>query len=379
MKRARVVIVQEAVLQYREQFYGLLREKLAEQGVELVVIHSNPLPEENVSKDAIDLPRAIRVRKLGLRVGSRRLVWQRAHAHLRGSDLVIVEQANKHLLNYLLAAEQLVGCRRFALWGHGRNFQAGDLDRPAAWLKARLSRRPDWWFAYTTQSADVVAKTGFPRERITVVQNAFDTRELAKQIAELDAESAHRLWQEWDLGEAQIGLYIGGLFPEKRLDFVFAAADSIRATNENFVFVIAGGGTERPYVEHFARSRSWVRYVGPRFGEEKAALLSRADVLLMPARAGLVVLDAFTAEVPIAISASQPHPPEASYIRHEGNGLVVQDGGSARRYGEAVAELLRDESRRRVIAEGCRVARERYTVEEMADRFAAGVLSALAR
>lgn len=377
MSRARVVIVQERLLQYRQRFFELLRDHLADRGVELVLIHSNPASGQDVAGDAVHLPWATRVPKATLQLGRRQLVWQRCYGLLQDSDLVIVEQATRHLLNYLLVAEQRLGRRPVALWGHGRNFRVTDASRSAEWVKRRLFRRVHWWFAYTPLSADVVAATGFPRERVTVVQNAFDTRELAEAIAAVDPTTIQGLREKRCLDGAQVGLYIGGLFAEKRLDYLFAAADEIRAENERFALMIVGGGTERPSVEAFARTRPWVHDVGPCFRTEKAALLRLADVLLVPAAAGLVILDAFTAEVPLVISAHLPHGPEVAYLRDGVNALVVDDGGSAVRYGRAVAALLRDEGLRQRLAAGCRAEQGRYTVEHMVERFGDGVLAAL--
>jgi L-malate glycosyltransferase len=375
--RPRVVIVQEAVLQYRARFFELLRDRLDREGVDLDLVHSNVPASADVAGDAVDLPWATRVDKRDVWLGGRRLVWQRAHHVARAGDLVIVEQASRHLLNYLLAGERALGRRRLALWGHGRNLRVTQASRSAEWVKRRLSRHVDWWFAYTELSADIVAALGFPRDRITVVQNAFDTRALAAAVDALDAAAVERLRAEWGIGDAPVGLYLGGLFVEKRLDLVRAAADEVRRRDGRFVLLVAGGGTERAAMDEFARTRPWVRCVGPRFGADKAALLALADVLVVPAEAGLVVLDALAGGVPIAISAHEVHNPEVAYLRDGVNSLIVDDGGDPRRYAAAVADLLADAPRRQALAAGCREERTRYTVEEMATRFADGILAAL--
>jgi glycosyltransferase involved in cell wall biosynthesis len=373
----RVTVVQEAVLQYRVRFYELLRGQLASDGVELTLIHSNPV-NDTIWRDAVDLPWATRVPPRRWRISRSELLWQPCRKLLAGSDLVIVEQASRHLLNYLLAVEQRLGRRRPALWGHGRNFRAISQNRAAERAKASLSRTAHWWFAYTALSAEVVEATGFPRERITVVNNAVDSRGLARAVAALDDTAAARIREELGLDAPYIGLFMGGLSSDKRLDYLCEAADAVRATVGEFALLVAGAGPEEARIREFARSRPWVRYVGPRFGEDKAALLRVADVLLMPAWAGLVVVDAFAAEVPIVVSASHAHPPEIAYVRDGDNGLVVHDGGSAQQFGRSAAALLCDPKRRRALAEGCRDARDRYTVEEMASRFASGIRNALA-
>lgn len=372
-----VVIVQQAVLQYRRGFYERLRTQLADVGVELTLVHSNPI--ETTYRDAIDFPWAHRVPPRWFQVGGGRLLWQPAYPFLRDADLVIVEQATKHLLNLVLAAEQKLGRRRFALWGHGRDFHARGDGGAAERVKRVLTRMPHWWFAYTELSAEIVAAEGFPRERITVVQNAVDSRAIARDVERLDADAADRIRADLALAEGRVGLFIGGLVASKRLEFLCEAADVVRAMTGDFTLLVAGAGEgeHAARMRAYAAERAWVHLLGPRFEADKAALLRIADVVVVPAWAGLVVVDAFAAGVPIVVSASQAHPPEISYLRDGVNGLVVDDAGSPQRYGEAVAALLQDRARLAALAEGGRQARERYTVEAMVDRFVGGICSAL--
>jgi glycosyltransferase involved in cell wall biosynthesis len=374
----RVVIVQEVVLQYRRNFYELLRDRLARAGIELTLVHSNPRPDDDVWGDAIDLPWATRVEVRRFPIGDKHLVWQRCGALLRDSDLIIVEQGSRHLINYLLAVQQLAGRRHLAYWGHGRNLQNARVSHLGEWAKAHLTRVAHWWFAYTESSAEVVAAEGFPRDRITVVQNAVDTRELAAAVAGIDPGASQQHREELGLTGRHVGVFVGGLASGTKLPYLFAAADTARARVDDFELVVAGAGPQQPWVREAVRERPWARYVGPRFGAEKAGLLRLADVLLAPAAAGLVLLDAFAAGVPPVVSASQAHGPELSYVEDGVNGLIVDDDGDPRRFGEAVAALLGDDQRRADLGSGCRRSRERYTVEEMVSRFASGVEQALA-
>lgn len=375
---ARVSIVQQAVLQYRTTFYERLREDLHTDGIHLDLLHSNP--RETVYRDAIDLDWAQRVPPRWFKVAGRRLLWQPARAALRGTDLVIVEQASKHLLNYVLAAEQLVDDRRLAFWGHGRDFSSAGRGAAEA-VKRAMTRRAHWWFAYTQLSADVVAGTGFPRDRITVVQNALDTRSTVRVIDGLTREDVAQVRAEYGVGRGPVGVYLGGLVASKRLAFLREAADAIRRRRGDFQLLVigAGDGADAVAMEAFAAERDWVHLAGPRFGMEKARALALADVLLVPVWAGLVVVDSFAAGVPLVASGSQPHPPEISYLRNGVNGMIVEDHGDPSRYADAVVDLLEDPGRRSRLAEGARRDRDRYTVETMVERFAAGVRAALAR
>jgi L-malate glycosyltransferase len=375
-KVVRVAIVQQAVFHYRQRFFELLRERLQAAGVELILIHSNEPAADDVWESVIELPWSYRVPSRRFRIGRRELVWQQCLKLLRGCDIVIVEQGSRHLLNYVLLADQLLGRRKVALWGHGRNFKLDEASRLGEALKARWSRSVHWWFAYNETAALIVAGLGFPEDRITVVNNAIDTRGLKDAVAAVSSDDVARVRRELGLSGAHVGLYLGGLAPAKGLDDLFAAAELVRAEVPDFELAVAGAGPEEPMVRAFAATRPWVHAVGTRRGQEKARLLAAAQLLLIPAAAGLVVLDSFAAGVPIVVGAARNHGPEVAYVEHGTNGWIVEDGDDPRRYGLAVAMLLRDEARRAELRAGCLRAAEHYTVEEMVDRFVAGIASA---
>jgi L-malate glycosyltransferase len=374
--RRRVAIVQEAVLHYRERFYELLRERLAAVGIDLVLVHSND--EDDVFESAIDLPWAHHVPARRLRLGGRDVVYQPCRHALRGCELVIVEQGSRHLINYLLFAEQALGRRRVALWGHGRNFNTIDASPVGEVLKALGTRHAHWWFAYTDQSARIAEELGVSPDHITVVRNASDTTALRELVDGIGSGEQRRTREELGVTGEHVGLYLGSLTPAKRLDYLLDASDEVRATVPDFELLVAGAGPEEPLVRRFAEARPWVHLLGATHDERKAQALAVADLVLMPASAGLVVLDSFAAGVPMAISSAWPHGPEADYLEHNVNGLVVEDAGDARRYGAVVAELLRSPDVREKLVAGCRRAAGEYTVEGMVTRFVAGIEQALA-
>ena len=88
-------------------------------------------------------------------------------------------------MNYLLIAGQLLGLRRFAFWGHGRNFQAANPDSLSEKIKRWVVRIPHWWFVYTEGAAKYVQALGYPRDRVTVVYNAIDTKGLIEHRREM--------------------------------------------------------------------------------------------------------------------------------------------------------------------------------------------------
>ena len=154
----RVVIVNRFVPHYRGPFYELLREMLAARGVELDFVYGDLDEGESTRQGAIDVEWGLKRHTKALQLGDRYIYWQPCLDVARGADLVIVEQASKLLVNYVLLAMSGLGMTRLAFWGHGRNFQVNEASPVGEAIKRAMSRRVDWLFAYNDTSArEVVA------------------------------------------------------------------------------------------------------------------------------------------------------------------------------------------------------------------------------
>jgi L-malate glycosyltransferase len=377
--RPRVVVVQEVLRRYRAPFYDILRTRLDEKGITLTLLVGTPRPDDPIVDHAsLDWAHTTPVHRRWVRRIRREVVWQPCFRHGRGAQLVVVEQKAGQLVNYPLLLWQHVGGPRVGLWGHGGSYAGRRRSRLEVWLKAWMSRRPRWWFTYTDQGAEDVAALGFPADRITVVQNSMDTRALAASVESVDESHLRALRARLGLVGNHTALFLGSLRPDRRIGFLIAAADAIRAEVPDFELVVAGTGPRTAQVESACATRQWMHYVGPAFDLDAAALLRLSRLLLIPGWVGLVAVDSFAAGVPLVTSASAAHPPEFSYIRDGENGMVVDDGGDPLAYAVAVTGLLRDEPRRRRLVEGCLADREGFSLEMMAARFADGIARALA-
>jgi len=77
------------------------------------------------------------------------------------------------------------------------------------------------------------------------------------------------------------------------------------------------------------------------------------------------------------MAACLDHGPEVEYLVNGYNGVIVSSAESVEAYTAAVLHVVRDRSKLRRLADGCRSSAQKYTVEEMVERFAPGVCSAL--
>lgn len=366
-----VCIVQRRLTHYRVPLFVAMREKLAERGIQLELLVGRGTPAEEKKHDAAELPWATSIPTHYLAGG--RLCWQPVRFHLAGADLVIVTQENKLLQNHLL----LLMPRHFklAFWGHGANLQSGNPHGFKEQYKRWTTNRVDWWFAYTQMSADLVMAAGFPGNRITVLNNAVDTSDMQRHRQSVTPEETHALRASLGFGAGPVGVFVGSLYADKRLDFLFAAAAAIRREVPDFHLLIVGEGQERDRVQAWCAAHPWARWVAARFGREKVAYLSVAQVMLNPGALGLGVMDAFVCQAPMITTDCGNHGPEIAYLENNVNGVMTKNDLNA--FVEASVRLLRDAQALGSLRSGCTLSARRYTVENMAHRFVDGICRAI--
>jgi glycosyltransferase involved in cell wall biosynthesis len=212
---------------------------------------------------------------------------------------------------------------------------------------------------------------------MTVVNNAIDARSLAAERDSVTDDDKVSIRRELELLGQNTCIYCGGMYKEKRLDFLLQAARHVRLRIPDFELILVGAGPDSRLVAQAAQTHGWIKFVPPAFGKRKAALFSIACLQLMPGAVGLGVLDSFVLRVPLVTTRVDNHGPEMDYLEDGENGVVVSDADSPESYARAVVELLEDGKRVELLREGCKAAAEQYSVEKMASLFSEGVVRAL--
>ncbi len=374
----RVAVLQRVVPDYRIPFFASLERALGERNCELEVLAGQPWPHEGLvdARDQLPFIQKTRNRRISTRAYWLRGAWSAA----RHADLVVIEQASAALYSYPLIAMRLLGIkpRKLAFWGHGAQFNREE-PQPLrdAWKKS-WTTWVDHWFAYTELSAQAVRDSGFPADKITVVQNAIDTRrlqeahrslserEIAKQFEELFGESRR--------DDHRVGVFCGRLTPLKRIPFLLKSLEIIHRRHPDFRMIIVGDGSDADRVRAFCANHSWCKWVGAVHGIERVNYLAQADVCLNPGMTGLSILDAFSVGIPFATTNCGIHSPEIAYLENGVNGIMSEATESA--FAAAVSELIQSDDlvmiKRNASHDG-----HRYTIEGMVQNFASGLMQAL--
>lgn len=145
-----------------------------------------------------------------------------------------------------------------------------------------------------------------------------------------------------------LGIYVGRLTPEKRVDALLSAFARARSAAPNFHLLLLGSGKQRERLARQARRRGIARYV--RFVPEVAPAevpdyLAAADLFVTASRSEahpLAVIEAMAAGLPVAGCRT---PGLVDLIQTERNGLLVTPDEEA--LASAMVRLSRDRELRR--------------------------------
>jgi glycosyltransferase involved in cell wall biosynthesis len=370
----RVVILQEYVPGYRVAFFEELKKLCNADGIELEVACGKPNVDQGRRGDEAKLSFARVIAQREWSILGRRLVLRRVRKVLRESDLVIMEQARRNVDVYRLLLPKRVGNHNVALWGHGKDYTrpTQGLDRV---LQRLLTARAAWFFAYTGGGLEAVAAQGYNRAKITVVQNSIDTAALRASIEDVSTAMVDAFSLDNDL-EGRSAIFVGALDNSKRLPFLIEAAMRCHEEDQSFRLLIAGDGPLRQWVEKVTEEHTWLTYLGPLSGTNKALALASAQVLAMPGRVGLVAVDSFSAGVPIVTTNWPWHAPEFEYLMDGVNAIITIDSVSS--YAQNLLQALRDEDLLSRLRTGCDQSARDITVSAMAENFLGGIHGALA-
>jgi len=374
MRKLKVCIIQPVMKQYRSPFFIQLEGILSKNNIELQVVYGTPWPEEALRGDNIDLSEPLGIKVPTYRL-FKKLFFQSSFKAWFRADLIILEPANKHLLNYLMLLLYAFKIKKIAYWGHGYDRQS-NAKTLGNRFKKKVLHWASWWFAYTQGAADYLAHQNFDAKKITVVENAVDTRMLRELIADVTVGEVDKVklsigWK----GEAKIGVFCGSLYKNKCLDLLFESADLIHKKNPDFRLLILGGGTLIGAVRDYAVTRKWVNFAGPVFGREKAIYLRMSDIWLNPGLVGLGILDGFSAGLPIITTDVPFHSPEIEYLQNGVNGLMTApDAGS---YATAIEGLLDNKKQLLSLKNGALTSSRYFSIETMVSNFSEGIIRCL--
>lgn len=364
--RRKVVVIQRRMTHYRVAFFDELRRQLLERDIELLLAYGEGTAEEQVKNDGADLPWAHRLNTRYFLGG--RICYQPLRRICAEAEMLVITLENKLVCN--LWHQFAHTPYKVALWGHGANLQ-GTADSWREKFKRRVARRADWWFGYTEHSRPLIAKSHFPIDRVTILNNTIDTAEMRSQFEASDLAEVADWRTSRGIGVGPVGIFLGSFYEDKRIIFLLEASKAIRNEVPGFELLLVGAGPQATIVKEFCKNHAWAHFVGMLKGQDKVCALASATVMLNPGLVGLGILDSFVCEVPMLTTDCGLHSPEIVYLQSGVNGLMTAN--TMDDYVRESVALLQNPDRLHEMKLACRQSGTQYTVENMARNFADGV------
>jgi len=371
----KVAIIQRIVPHYRLPLYRVMVKELAKHDVELTILYG----QESIGS----VPKSVesteswmhKSNNIYFSIFGHEIVYQPFFIKSFRYDLVITEQANRLVLNYLLQFFLRLSGAKLAFWGHGRNFQANNSGSILESVKAKATNYANWFFGYTNNSVDTVTSNGFPVERTTVLENAIDTTSLKVAYDKISIEELQPIRESVGLSSNNIGIYCGGMYSDKKIPFLLDACLAIKSKLPDFEMIFIGTGPQANLIDGFCKKNQWAVSLGEVTGVERVKYFAVSKVFLMPGLVGLAVLDSFAMKTPMVTTDIPIHSPEFAYLSHGENGLVTQF--STETFSEEVVSIFTNHQKYEHLIQGCEIATAKYTIENMALNFVNGIISAL--
>lgn len=372
----RLLIVQPYVPSYRAPFFSVVKQLLADRGIQGAVAAA-PASGSNAARndDRTTSCADFLLHEKQWSIGSRSILFRSLSRTVFSFQpgLVVVEQAMKNLESLPLLLRSWGSHNpSVAMWGQGRSYSTKQ-NVMMARMKQGLTRRADWFFSYTPLGADYVVAHGFPRDRTTVLWNSIDTTALQADLSAVTSAELDLFRSVHGLKRGHTGLFLGGIDERKGMSFLMESAHEIAAAAPDFRLLVGGSGQMESAVVREVASGGPVRFLGRLDGREKALALAAADFLMIPEWIGLVAVDSLASGKPMVSTQHDSHSPEFEYLV-EGETLVLS-GHEPSEYASAVLALMSDPERLAHMSFQGRLQAENLSIERMAENFVSGVLA----
>ena len=233
-------------------------------------------------------------------------------------------------------AARLAGAR---LWVHVQDFeveaalatgllpQGSLIARVAGWAESRLLRLADRVSTISPQMCAKLRDKGVAPERVIELRNWADARFAP------DSAGAQAIRAEWGLGDRKVALYSGNIARKQGIEILVEAARLLQQ-RDDLVFVICGEGPNRAELERLAQGLSNVQLHDLQPAARMGAMLTMADLHLLPQIAGAADL-VLPSKLTNMLFSGRPvvattEPGTGLYAEVEGCGAITPPGCNPR-------------------------------------------------
>jgi glycosyltransferase involved in cell wall biosynthesis len=369
MAPLRISIITNILPKYREGFYDAL---LGREDVTVRVYCQEAIPGTDFEtihhkyEHNVVLLRFVSASRE--KVAFQFVPWKKV---LSESDVIFISGNPRVLSDVIFGTLLVLLKKKVVLWTMARSFRNNSLSRS---IRLRWSRIFPYILVYTDEEADFLKERGFRNRNVLGINNGLNQK---------DIERAELKWKngaldQWQRREGIEGLVLvlscARLERKNRFELIAEALPVLISHIPNLLWCVIGSGPEmsalRARVSSLGVDRH-VRFVGKLFDEnDLAPWFMSSRLFIHPSAVGLSLLHAYGYGLPVIVSDNPgEHGPEYGAFKPGSTGLAFRRNDVAS-LAESIITLLCDDRARIEMGEKARsLARDKYNVEVMVDRF----------
>lgn len=368
-RKIKIAIITNIITSYREGYYDCLFKK---ENLDVTVYCQDHMPGMNVSSIHKKYGNRIKIVKF-ISAKREKIAWQFLpwREIFRNYDVVFVGGNPRVLSDMTISTALHFAGKGVVHWTMAHSFRANTFTENVRLFWARLFK---FIFVYTDSEVEYLHSRGFKNNFILGMNNGLDQKKIDSIAVTWPKERLNE-WMVLNKLENRILLLSCARLNEKnKFELVLQALPEIVAQFPSLIWCVIGDGNNKIQLEaavkYFGLSNH-VLFVGALYEEDKLApwFLS-SEIFIHPAAIGLSLLHAFGYGLPVITHGqAEYHGPEYAAFRPEHTGRNF-NYGNAKHLAKVVIDLLRDKRLRISMKEHVlRIAREKYNVDVMTERF----------
>lgn len=364
-----IAIVTNVIPSYREGFYDRLFNR---KDLKVKVYCQDRIPGMNLKTIHNKYPNNVQLLKF-ISAKREKLSWQFIpwKKVLSDYDVVFIEGNPRNISHALFATYLRIIHKNVVLWSMAHSFRSIALTEYMRLLWLRIF---NYLFLYTDAEVEYLCRKGFKTNYMVGMNNGLDQNNI---------DAAILMWQETQLKQWRIEsglvnrtllLSCARLEPKNKYNQIVQSLPAIIDRIPDILWCVIGTGPEKEKLEGIVNKAGLsqhVRFVGELYNErELAPWFLSSEIYVHPASIGLGLMHAFGYGLPVVTHGNpEKHGPEYAAFEPELTGRNYHEGDIQHLSDTVIKLLLDNEVRARMKNYVQQVARERFNVDIMVERF----------
>jgi glycosyltransferase involved in cell wall biosynthesis len=311
---------------------------------------------------------------------SHKVMWQKnisiSHKYKTG-DVVLISGNPRILSNYLIIIKAKI--RGLKLVWFGQGWTAGS-NRIRNFIKRLVMSFCDSVILYTQEEAENTKLFMSRSKKIFYINNTVDTENIFSIKNKISIEMLKDFKKNMSINDSRVLLFVGRLEGKEKLNILLDSLVDVCSKDEKVLLIVIGNGSFLPKYREYSVKKGiagHIRWLGAIYKEEELAYwFLSADCFVYPGAIGLSLLHAFSYGLPVITHNNfKNQMPEIVALNDRYNGLLYLEN-NYKHLSKMIINMISDDNiRAKYSLNALKVVEDRFTFDQMVDRFAIALKS----